>query len=51
MHRSSSEIAVFTSCMGKVPSPAKRSGQARTMPAISSLQSREVAAATAVSRW
>jgi hypothetical protein len=37
--------------MGRVPSPAKRFGHARTMPAISSLVSREVDSATPLSSW
>ena len=51
MQRSSSSIDVFTSCIGNVPRPAKRWGQLRTMPAISSLVSREVASASPLSSW
>ena len=38
--RSSSSIAVFTSCTGSVASPAKRRGHWRVIPAISSFTSR-----------
>ena len=49
MQRSSSAIDVFTSCIGSVPSPAKRVGQARVIAPISSLVARAVAAAICVS--
>jgi hypothetical protein len=49
--RSSSAIDAFTSCIGKVPSPAKRFGHARVIDAISSLVARAVAVAIAASSW
>ena len=51
MHRSISVIAALTSCIGRVPSPAKRSGHARIIPAISSLVAADVARATSTGRW
>ncbi len=51
MHRSISAMAAFTSCMGRVPSPAKRWGHVRTISPISSLVAFDVAAATLASRW
>jgi hypothetical protein len=50
MTRSSSVVAAFTSCIGNVASPAKRSGQVLVVWPISSLESLEVAMATPVSR-
>ena len=41
----------FTSCIGKVPSPANRLGHARVIDAISSLVARAVAVATLASSW
>ena len=51
MQRSSSVIAPFTSCIGRVPSPANRLGHARVIELISSLVARAVAVATFVSSW
>jgi hypothetical protein len=50
MQRSSSATEALTSCMGRVPSPAKRCGRARTMSAISSLISCAVRRATSAGR-
>jgi hypothetical protein len=50
MQRSSSATAAVTSCIGTVPSPANRSGRARTISAISSLVARDVAIASLASR-
>ena len=44
-------MAPLTSCIGSVPSPAKRVGQAFVIELISSLVARAVAAATLASRW
>ena len=49
--RSSSAIAAFVSCMGRVARPAKRVGHCRVIAAISSLTSCASAMPCAVSRW